>query len=283
MFKRVLVPLDGSMLAESALEPALNLAEQSAGTVCLIRVPVFMDSGVQSTPEYDRIWAADNNSIPEYEDTTAYLRETRNRIARPGVTLRTVVGEGEPANAVINTAIDRNADLIMIASHARKGVSRWLLGSVASKVIGQAPMPVMLVRKSQPYNHILVTLDGSEKSERILEPALALAEGLNCRITLLEVEDPGEDDEASPRQSYLDEILARYSDRGVRVTTALEKGAVAHTIMSYAGSNDVDLVAMSTNGRTGLQKLIFGSVTAKVMSESGSAMLIVRHTGDVAS
>ena len=283
MFKRVLVPLDGSMLAESALEPAIHLAEQSAGTVYLIRVPVFMDSGVQSTSEFDRVWTADNNTIPEYEDTSAYLRETRKRIARPGVTVRTVVGEGEPANAIINTAVDRNADLIMIASHARKGVSRWLLGSVSGKVIGRAPIPVMLVRRAQPYEHILVTLDGSETGERILEPALALAEGLNCRITFLEVEDPGEDDAASPRINYLDEVAARYSDRDIQVTAALEKGEVAHTIVSYAGSHDVDLVAMSTNGRTGLQKLIFGSVTAKVMSESGSAMLIVRPSGDDAS
>ncbi|MFN2206720.1 MAG: universal stress protein [Candidatus Promineifilaceae bacterium] len=279
MFKRVLVPLDGSMLAESALEPALHLAEQTAGTVYLIRVPVFMDSGVQSTPEYDRGWAADNNTVPEYEDTTAYLRETRNRIARRGVTVRTVVGEGEPANAINNAAVDRNADLIVIASHARKGVSRLLLGSVAGKVIGRAQIPVMLVRKAQLYKHILVTLDGSEVAERILEPALALAEGLNCRITFFEVEDPGEDDLASPRLNYLDEIAARYSDRDIQVTTVLEKGAVANTIMSFAASNDVDLVAMSTSGRTGLQKLIFGSVTEKVMGESDSAMLIVRPAG----
>ena len=283
MFKRVLVPLDGSMLAESALEPAIHLAEHSAGTVYLICVPVFMDSGVQSTSEFDRVWTADNNIIPEYEDTSAYLRETRKRIARPGVTVRNVVGEGEPANAIINTAVDRNADLIMIASHARKGVSRWLLGSVSGKVIGRAPIPVMLVRRAQPYEHILVTLDGSETGERILEPALALAEGLNCRITFLEVEDPGEDDAESPRINYLDAVAARYSDRDIQVTAALEKGEVAHTIVSYTGSHDVDLVAMSTNGRTGLQKLIFGSVTAKVMSESGSAMLIVRPSGDDAS
>ena len=174
MFKRVLVPLDGSMLAELALEPALHLAQQADGIVYLMRVPVYVDSGAQTSTEYQRVWASDND-YPEHEDVTAYLREARENISRSGVSVRTIVGEGDRANAVLNTAVTRNVDLIAMASHARSGVSRWLLGSVSGKVIRQALSPVLLIRQPSDFNHILITLDGSELAEQVIEPALTLS------------------------------------------------------------------------------------------------------------
>ncbi len=282
MFKRVLVPLDGSLLAESALEPALHLAEQHGGAICLIRVPVYMDSDAQSNPDYERIWTADN-AIPEYEDTATYLSEMRNRFARRGVSVKTIVGEGELVSAIIETAVAWNADLIMMGSHVRRGISRWLLGSVSSKVIGRAPVPVMLVRRAQQYSHILVTLDGSEIAEHILEPALALAAGFGSQLTILQIDDEGavtprEVDKEPTGGSYLDQILERYEDRDVHLAATVGKGPVAKTIMSFADSNNIDLIAMFTHGHSGFHKLIYGSVTDKVMSECGNAMLIVGPT-----
>lgn len=276
------------MLAELAIEPALHLLQQTNGTVYLMRVPVYGDSGAQTTPEYHRVWAADND-LPEHEDAAAYLRDARENISRPGVTVRTIVGEGERSNAIANTAVMKNADLIAMTTHARTGVSRWLLGSVAGKVIRQAQSPIMLVRHSSRYNHILVTLDGSELAERIIEAALALAAGYNSRVTFLQVADAGKsglrrgagtatDDESSEPggETYLEEIISRYENSGLEIDAIIMGGPVAGSILAYAAENNVDLIAMSTHGRSGLRKLIFGSVTEKIMCDSGCAMLIVR-------
>lgn len=275
------------MLAELAIEPALHSVQQANGTVYLMRVPVYGDSGAQTTPEYHRVWAADND-FPENEDAAAYLRDTRESISRPGVTVRTIVGEGERSNAIANTAVIKNADLIAMTTHARTGVSRWLLGSVAGKVIRQAQSPIMLVRQPSGYKHILVTLDGSDLAERIIETALAFAAGYNSRVTFLQVTAAGDsglsggastatDDErsGSGSEAYLEEIISRYENRGLEMDAIIVRGSVADSILTYAAENNVDLIAMSTHGRSGLRKLVFGSVTEKIMCDSGCAMLIV--------
>jgi nucleotide-binding universal stress UspA family protein len=284
MFKRVLVPLDGSMLAESALEPALHLSQQADGVVYLMRVPVFVDSGAQTSPEYHRVWV-DENDLPEYEDVTAYLREIRERIARPGVSVRTIVGEGEPSRAILNTSVTKNIDLILMASHARSGISRWLLGSVSGNVSRMAQSPVILVRKPTNFNHILVTLDGSELAERVIEPALWLASSFGSQITILGVVERNNSTKSLTDKgrltgdgSYLEEVLTRCvpGDLDLEINTTVMRGSAAEKILSYSAENDVDMIAMSTHGRTGLSKLIFGSVTEKVMCNSGCAMLITR-------
>jgi nucleotide-binding universal stress UspA family protein len=284
MFKRVLVPLDGSMLAESALEPALHLSQQADGVVYLMRVPVFVDGGAQTSPEYHRVWV-DENDLPEYEDVTTYLREIRERISRPGVSVRTIVGEGEPSRAIVNTSVTKNIDLILMASHARSGISRWLLGSVSGKVSRMAQSPVILVRKQTHFNHILITLDGSELAERVIEPALRLASSFGSQVTILRVNEknnltkPLSDQEVlAGADSYLEEVLSRYvpADLDLDIRTTVMRGSAAEKILSYSAEYDVDLIAMCTHGRTGLSKLLFGSITEKVMCNSGCAMLITR-------
>lgn len=288
MLKRVLVPLDGSSLAELAIEPALHLVQQTDGTVYLMRVPVYTDSGAQTNAEYHRDWAADN-AMPEYEDAAAYLRDTRNNVLRPGVTVKTTVGEGDHVDAIINTAVTKDVDLIAMATHARTGLTRWLLGSVAGKVIRRAQSPVLLIRQPSDYNHILVTLDGSELAEQVIGSAMALATGFGSRITLLQVDDQSEADlnkgaaaaendnrPISNEEPYLDRLISQYAQSGVEMDALTVNGPVANNILSYADQNDVDLIAMSTRGRSGLPKLVFGSVTEKVMCDAGCAMLIVR-------
>lgn len=276
MIERVLVPLDGSMLAELALEPALHLAQQNAGTIYLMRVPVYSDSGAQTGPNDQDAWAA-GDPIPEHEDAAAYLRDMRNKVSRSGVTVRTAVVEGDRANAIVDTAVINGIDLIVMGTHARTGVSRWLYGGIAGKVIRQTKSPVLLLRQPSDFKHILITLDGSELAEGIIEPALALATAFGSRITLIQVEtQPADQALVAGEESYLDGILARCKDSGLQIESAGVTGPVANTILSYAAENDVDLIAMSTQGRSGLQKLIFGSVTEKVMSDCRCAMLIVR-------
>lgn len=284
MYQRVLVPLDGSMLSESALIPALHLAQQKDGTLYLMRVPVYAESGEQDNPEYQPVWTADHG-IPEHEDTAVYLREIRERFALPGVSIKTVVGEGERVSAILNTASEKDIDLIVMASHARSGVSRWLLGSIAAKVIRRSRIPVLLVRRPPPdFDHILITLDGSNLAERIIEPALELAAGFGSRITLLQIRSDRDETGAGPnkvnqadgrRDSYLDKIRARYAERGLVIGTAVGTGSPAAAILAHVAEKDVDLVAMSTHGRSGLRKLVFGSVTEKVLCDCENAMLVV--------
>jgi nucleotide-binding universal stress UspA family protein len=277
MFKRVLVPLDGSMLAESALDPALHLAQRANGTVYLMRVPIYIDSGAQISPEYQRAWTADAD-MPEHEDVTAYLSKTQDKLLRPGVLVKIIVGEGERSEAILDIAVTKNIDLILMASHARSGISRWLLGSVSGQVIRKSQVPVMIVRRPTNFNHILITLDGSDLAERVIEPALAFASGFGSRVTFLHVKESNaltnDDGEIEDNAQYLEKVTSKFVNMDQDAETAVIKGSAAEKILSFAAQNQVDLIAMSTHGRSGLRKLFFGSVTEKVMCDSGCAMLI---------
>jgi nucleotide-binding universal stress UspA family protein len=281
MFKRVLVPLDGSILAESALDPAIQLAQQANGTIYLMRVPIYVDSGSPITSEYSRFWAADDD-FPEYEDVTTYLRKKQDMLLRPGVSVKIIVGEGERSDAILNSAETENIDLIVMSSHARSGISRWLLGSVSGQVIRKAHIPVMLIRRPTKFNHILITLDGSDLAEGVIEPALTLAADLGCRVTFLQVKETksltNNAEEIAGINAYLERVCAKFVPKDLDAGAAVIKGSAAEKILSYTVQNEVDLIAMSTHGHAGLRKLFTGSITEKVMCDSGRAMLITRPT-----
>ncbi len=174
-----------------------------------------------------------------------------------------------------------------MTSHGRTGLSRWVIGSVAERVLEGGPCPVLLLRDGQPKTdvpqRILVTLDGSGLSEMALDPALALAKRLGASITLLRVWPHGAADSLSDTSDpYLDDVMARYANWNVPLTAAtveaVGSGAAntALAILNYANNEAVDLIAMSTHGRSGLQRWVYGSVTEKVLRGTDGALLVVR-------
>ena len=135
------------------------------------------------------------------------------------------------------------------------------------------------------YRKVVVPLDGSELAEQVIKPALRLASSFGSQVTILRVIEKNistntltDKEVLAGAGSYLEEVLARFvpADLDLEIRTTVMRGSAADKILSYSAENDVDLIAMCTHGRTGLNKLIFGSVTEKVMCNSGCAMLITR-------
>lgn len=145
MFKRILVPLDGSKFAEAALPQAQMLAECSGsdGSIELLRVAVHPSSYV---------YVADPTALANLYDSDLahcqdYLKQVASRLTETALTpVSTAVLEGPVADAVLDYAETSGADLIVMSTHGRSGMERWLLGSVAEKVVRGAKMPVLLVR-----------------------------------------------------------------------------------------------------------------------------------------
>lgn len=274
MFKRILVPLDGSSFAELALRPALHLAQQTRGIVDLLRVPVYGDSGIPEISEYDLQWA-DRASTGARDQAAEYLRDIKRSRAREGVVLRTAVVEGDRCQTIVDTAIANRDELIIMTSHARTGLARMVFGSVAAEVMRQAPCPLLVMRGPQTFNHILLALDGSALAEKGLQPGLNLAAGLGSKVTLLRVCESGDASRAESL-TYLENLLGPLPANGPEVSIATESGPVGPSILRHAGENSVDLIAMTTHGRSGLRRLLYGSVTESVAAGTGCAMLITR-------
>jgi nucleotide-binding universal stress UspA family protein len=183
----------------------------------------------------------------------------------------------------------------VMSSHGYSGLARWLLGSVAEKVLRGADCPVLVVRSIMPITRILITLDGSPLSAHVLEPAMQIARRTLADVTLLRALPPLDPYELQAMdaheaglgqrlreelrdqaQTYLWSAAEPYARQGMTIHTVVEYGEAAQTIMDYAERAEIDLIAMATHGRTGLRRWRYGSVTEKVLRATGRSMLVVR-------
>jgi nucleotide-binding universal stress UspA family protein len=298
MLKKILVPLDGSELAERALEPALTIANQQENSeVILLSVPIYRDILVPSAAGFDLLLP--DQSIEQFRnDVESYLSEIKSNWNHPGTHIRTLVNDGDVASVIVDTAADLDVDLILMTTHGYSGFSRWLLGSITERVLRSAPCPVLAMRQKRPLTNILITLDGSQLAEMALEPGFELARLLGDKVTLLQVDQEANlgaielsmlelaeaglsrhvqrEPEDDHLVNYLNKVAKPYRQEGLTVETVIMEGAPARSILDFAEAEEVDLIVMTTHGRTGLRRWVYGSVTEKVMRGTNTAVLIVR-------
>lgn len=296
--RRLLVPLDGSPLAEEALAPAVAIARASGAELHLTHVFVTYAARMEMLSTVEKHFAIERQLQQEAE---AYLTSVAERVAGelPGQVyadpmrthpLQSPYGE----TAVIVESICRvsrrlHADLIVMATHARGGLSRAWLGSVADALVrrGTAPMLLMHPRAEQavasvPYHHILLPLDGSALAEESLPLAQALAVLFAARLTLLRVIVPRraiarpapvtrvstayvKEQEAEATRYLADERERMRASGPCHETAIVVAEHPAQGILEYAVDHGVDLIAMSTHGLGGAKRFMIGSVADKVL------------------
>lgn len=297
MFERILVPLDGSPLAEAAIGMALRIAEPDSDIVLVRAVelsPLVMDSIGTAPVNVDHYMMSNMIAVRSYLEDVGFSSQFED------VDVELVSELGDPAALIIDTAMDEDVDLIVMMTHGRSGLNRLALGSVTERVLRHAPCPVLAMREDKPIDSILLTLDGSEMAEEAIKPTIALAERLGAEVTLYCVDrehitladdeiyalnaiEPGLVDAitlgyASPNEVYLKKLVQSSIDEPVPVKMLMSQGKAADNIIRTA--KNYDLVVMSTHGRTGIGRWVYGSVTEKVLRSVDTAMLIVRPDDD---
>lgn len=297
MFEKILVPLDGSPFAERALAPALALAEQGQGQVILLSVSYSNQIMLNDWNGYGYLYLEQFLEISRRQFGD-YLQAVTSQHKRPNLTLKTLIKEGDEASAIVDTAVEEEVDLIVMASHGRSGFSRWVLGSVAERVLRTAPCPVLLMREDKPLNHIMITLDGSALSEYALEPGMEVASRLGSHVTLLSVEplvevaqemvlaleQAGVKHEQPTHEDFYERVSRYLQQQADKLPPTLKQaiyikpkqGPVVEVILDTIESDKVDLVVMSTHGRSGLKRWLYGSVTDKVLHSAPCNLLIMR-------
>ncbi len=284
MFKKILVPLDGSQLSQRALEPAAALARRTGAELLLVRAPVtdtFVFAG------------SDARQASRRDDVQIYLDTLRQFTEQAGLTVHTQLIEGDAAGAIVDTALLEHADMISMSTHGYSGLTRWVLGSVTEKVLRTAPCPVWVVRTARTPQKILITLDGSTLSETALEPGCALAQGLAAEVALLrtvpcvtaddqlDAHERGssrrmQEDLIDEAREYVYIRSASYAQSGLKIKPEVRIGAPADCILEYIETYDIDLIVMATHGRTGLKRWVYGSVTDKVLRSANCSLLVIR-------
>jgi nucleotide-binding universal stress UspA family protein len=290
MWERILVPLDGSNLAELALPYAEEIAAAFNSEVVLLYVS---ESGESEYRHMHQLYI---------EGVAKQMRE-HIKEHRPDV-VRAIVLPGEPAEQIIDYAWRHKVGLIIMASHGRSGIMPWAMGSVANKVLNATRVPVLLIKVVKPpqrvpgkhlLNRILLPLDGSKAGEAAVPYILELSDRLESEVILLGMVPAGEhvrtvgglDYILYPEQDlelvkaeareYLDKVYHRLVGRKGVVRVELKVGGdVAQEIIKFAEKANASLIAISAHGRSGIGKWVFGSITLKVLHASNTPILVVR-------
>lgn len=301
-YRRIVVPLDGSMFAEAALPIAAAITRESHSTVSLVEVhePILGEADVSFAMS-----AGWDDELREGE--TEYLTRTAKRLAEEsGITVETALLDDPVASAIAAYVAKVEASLLVLTTHGRTGLSRAWLGSTADWLARFAGVPVLLVRPtkdeemhglSTTLRHIIVPLDGSERAERVLPDAIRFGRLQAARYTLVRVVAPivrafspyasmgipmAPDAEETRKKlaeakQYLTDVAAqlrrRYGTLYIE-TEAIAGEHVADAILTRARAVSADLVAMSTRGR-GASRLLLGSVADKILRGFDGAMLLL--------
>ena len=287
MYEKILVPLDGSELAEGALPYVEGLARKLGSEAILLTA---------CTP----------GECLE-RPLRAYLEKRAEELRSLGVKASPMVVQGDAANEILDFAQKNNIGLITVSTHGHTGISSWALDSIANKVLQRSHIPILLIRSKEleavlaekELQKILILLDGSQFAESIIPYIEGMANGFN-EVILLRVIKPmniphvhaydtyeimpefekyEKDLMASAEREvkrYLSKNESALRDRGVKVSSAWLWGKPAQTILQYAEDNSVNLIAMSTHGFSGISKWAYGSVATRIIEGSLKPVLLIR-------
>jgi nucleotide-binding universal stress UspA family protein len=302
MFKRIMVPLDGSATAEQVLDTAGDLAKRAGATVVLAHA---------DTPEnyiyVEGLPVIDEQGRPlQGTHEREYLSRCSDRLeATWGVSTEVSLlhqSGASSAEMLAASMAETGIDLAAMTTHGRGGLERLWLGSVADQLVRSTHVPILLLRPDgsesilSGLRRVLVPLDGSVVSDRILPYAIGMADLLGAQIMLMRVvqvaervlispvgtsvpsvDQAGFDQRLEEAQNFLDStaksLPPRLANAGTHVAVS---GHVAASIMEAAASTPGTIIAMTTHARTGLQRLFLGSVADKVLRASDIPMLLYK-------
>ena len=287
MYDEILFPTDGSDGADDVFDHVLEIADAHGSRVRVLNV-------------------ADTNQpsvLREGGDVLDVLKEegkrivgdTADRARERGVSVITEVIQGQPYRTIVDYADSHGVDLIVMPTHGRQGLERFLLGSTTERVIRRAEVPVLTVKPDAdsvgyPYGSVLVPTDGSDCAMAALSTGVDVVKAEKASLHLLSVVDImslGVDVRSDIRIELLEEsaneILEEAFDfaenAGIDpVSKTIEYETSIHeAILSYIEDNDIDLVVVGTHGRTGFGRYVLGSVTEYLVRTSPVPVLTVRE------
>lgn len=284
MYDQILLATDGSECSERAAAAAIAVASRFDAHLHAIYVLDAREipAGIE----------ADVTELDQGIGRSA-LDDVEAQAATAGVSVNTALVESHEAihESILEEAEERNIDLLVIGSHGRTGIGRILLGSVAERTIRHATMPVLTIR-AEPLagevDRILVPTDGSAGAIAAADHAVDLARATDAAIHIIHVVDltrMGGDITAGPvyaefediGREAVDDLIDRAKSAGVRsVQGNVLAGRPGRAIVDYAEDRDIDLIVLGTHGRSGLDRILLGSVAEKVVRIAEEPVMTVR-------
>ncbi|WP_306060621.1 universal stress protein [Natronococcus wangiae] len=274
MYQDILVATDGSDIATTAAEQGLAVAQTLGATVHAVSVVEHGEHGGPDDAERAR-----HRQFVETVEADAVDR---------GVSVVTSVRTGQPSRELLGYVDEQGIDLLVLGTHGRTGIRRWLMGSVATAVVREARCPVLTVNASvtgvpRDFDDVLIATDGRPGVAAAVENGLDLAEAYGSRVHAVYVVNDVHSHMSMVLEAFEEigerstsEIADRAEKRGLEVERSIERGVPHEEIVTRADAHDIDLVVVGTEGRTGLDRLIAGSVSQRVIGDASVPVLSVR-------
>jgi nucleotide-binding universal stress UspA family protein len=285
MFEKILVPLDGSKIAEQVFPFVVELATAfNSEVIC---------AGICEIEEKDQ-----SQTCQLYQNTQADL--LKGKIG-PNARVKSVVLEGKASEEILKFAKTNAVNLLVMTSHGKSGIKPWSLGSTMDKVLHTVDAPLLIIKagekggasKTGLFNKILVPLDGSETGGTAIPYVAELNKKLKSEITFLQIVATGKhvhtigglnfvnfmdlDMNASKTRAkeYLSGINSKLNESSVSSKFEVKTGEADREIVKYAKDAKISLIALSSHGHTGIERWAYGSVTYKVLQTSDRSLLLV--------
>jgi nucleotide-binding universal stress UspA family protein len=299
MFDPILVPLDGSLLAECVLPHVVAIARAFDAKVIMLRV-LEKNKANGTAQMFDLLnWQINKTGAK------LYLEKISARLQKFGLRIETAVLEGLVAESITEYALSRGVKLVILSSHGRSGLSQWGISSVTQKIIFSAPTSVLIIRAHQPvtsesierqYLRMMVPLDGSRRAENVLPMVTLLARFHQSQISIVHVvktpemarqmplarEDVELSEQIVARNReeairYLDQVRLHSSLEGMDVQiNLLTSDNSAAALHELAEKESIDMVALSAHGYSGNNQWPYGSMVNNFILYSKVPVLIVQ-------
>ena len=266
--EKLLLPTDGSKFSEGSIREAISLAKNCSSKI-------FVLSVVEMNPEFE---ALAPEIIEKMEkETRQHLESVKSRALKEGVDCEIIVHEGEePYQYIVAEAAKRKVEMIIMGRRGRTGLKRLMMGSVTARVIGHSPCKVLVIPETAKvsYRNILIATDGSKYSDAAALEAISIAK--RCGSDLIALSIATKDKDLPSAKKSVEKISQIAEKEGLKSKTMTPRGTPYNVIVETAEKKNADVIVVGSHGRTGLERLLMGSVTERVIGQANCAVLVVK-------
>ena len=264
----LLIASDGSEFSKNAIREAINLAKICSSkliAVSVVKTNLEFESVLPQVVEKDE------------QEATKHLEWVRNQAQKEGVECETIVSLGEePYQDIIDQASKNKVNMIIMGTHGRTGMKRLMMGSVTAKVIGHASCNILVspIDAKVEFKNVLIATDGSKYSDAAASEALKIAK--RCGSSLIVISVASSDAEIASAKDNVNKVLEAAEKEGIKTTSVVTTGKPYEAIIETSKQKKADFIVVGTHGRTGLARLLMGSVTERVIGHAEVAVLVVK-------
>jgi nucleotide-binding universal stress UspA family protein len=266
--EKLMVATDGSKYSESAIREAISLAKICSSNLIAVSV-------VKTNLEFDSV-------LPQFvekaeQDAIKHLESVKAQAAKKGVNCMTVASlSEEPYQEIVRHASKNNVDMIIMGTHGRTEMKRLMMGSITALVIGHAPCKILVLplNATVECKKVLIATDGSKYSEAAASEALGIAK--RCGSALIVISVASSDAEIASAKDNVNKVVEAAEIKGIKTAPVVTTGKPYEAIIEASKQNKTDLIVVGSHGRTGLVRLLMGSVTERVIGHAEVAVLVVK-------